>query len=334
MKRSLAILLTLLALFSAAHAESCRTFFAMDTVMTLRAEEASDDLLADCEAEVLRLEALLSATDPDSEISRLNRTGKAVLSRDTFGLLQFARDMGKRTGGALDVTLYPVVRAWGFTTGQTRVPGEAELELLLQRVDYRQITLHADGTAQLPEGVMVDLGSIAKGYASDAIADRLRQAGVQSALIDLGGNLYCLGTKADGSDWRVGIRSPLGDGHCAALSVQNCAVVTSGNYERSFTAADGTRYGHIFDPGTGCPVEGDLLSATVIGQEGALCDALSTALFVMGSTRATEYLACQSEVEAILLCEDGRILASAGLRETLRPMGEFEAWEIQWIEAE
>ena len=157
---------------------------------------------------------------------------------------------------------------------------------------------------------------------------------MQSALIDLGGNLYCLGTKADGSDWRVGIRSSLGDGYCAALSVRDRAVVTSGNYERSFIAADGTRYGHIFDPGTGCPVEGDLLSATVIGEEGALCDALSTALFIMGSDHATEYLASQSEVDAILLCVDGRILATEGLRETLHPMGEFEAWEIQWIEAE
>lgn len=334
MKRRFSMLLALLTLFSSACAETSRTFFAMDTVMTLWAADAPGALLEACEAEVMRLEALLSATDPDSEIYRLNSTGQAALSPDTMALLQFARDMGECTGGALDVTLYPIVRAWGFTTGGTRVPDAAELRQLLPLVDYRQIALHADGTALLPEGVMVDLGGVAKGYASDGIADQLRQAGVQSALIDLGGNLYCLGTKADGSDWRVGVRNPLGDGYCAALSVRDRAVVTSGNYERAFIAEDGTRYGHIFDPGTGYPVDGDLLSATIIGREGALCDALSTALFVMGSAQAAEYLKGQDEVEAILMCADGRILATAGLRETLRPMGEFEAWEIQWIEAE
>lgn len=318
-------------LAASACAEAARTFFGMDTAMTLRVWGGDDALLDDCAAEIARLEALFSTTDANSEIARLNAGETVSLSEDTLTLLAFALKMGEDTDGALDVTLYPVVRAWGFTTGEYRMPEEDELRALLEHVDYRSVRLE-EGAASLPEGTMVDLGSVAKGYASDKLAAMLRSRGIGTALIDLGGNIYCLGGKEDGSDWRVGVRDPLGDGYCAVLTLRDCAVITSGSYERYFETEDGVRYGHIFDPATGHPVDGGLLSVTVVGESGALCDALSTALFVMGADRAAEFLAGQDAVRAVLIEEDGTFLVSQGLQSQFELAQTFSERKIQWIE--
>ena len=285
------ILLTLLLVLTGAPslADASRTFFAMDTVMTVSSAEADGALLAACENEVHRLEQLLSVTDPDSEISRLNASGSAALSPDTEAVLSEALDLAALTGGALDVTLYPVVRAWGFTTGEYRVPEHAEITDLLERVDWRRVAL-ADSTASLPEGFMADLGAVAKGYASDRLASLLREGGVSSALIDLGGNICCVGSKPDGGAWRVGVRDPKGDGYVGAIQARDCAVITSGSYERYFTDENGTVYGHIFDPATGYPADSGLISVTVVGSSGLRCDGLSTALYVLGAERASTLL--------------------------------------------
>lgn len=332
MRKLLAATLCCLMLVAArACAEETRSFFAMDTAMRLRIWGGDAALADECVARVEQLEALLSVTAEDSEIARLNRAGRCELSDDTAALLRFALDMGEKTGGALDVTLYPVVRAWGFTTGAYRVPDADELNALLALVDYRAVEL--DGaSASLPAGAMADLGSVAKGYASDELAALLRGRGIAAALLDLGGNIYCLGGKEDGSDWRVGVRNPLGDGYCAVLALRDRAVITSGGYERYFEAEDGTRYSHIFDPATGRPVDNDLLSVTVVGESGALCDALSTALCVMGAERATAYLAGQREVGAVLMRRDEVFVVSASLRDAFAPAGAFAAWGVEWID--
>lgn len=333
MRRILAAALAYLLLAAPAYAcaEESRTFFAMDTAMSLRIW-GGDSALADaCVARIEQLEALFSPTAEDSEIARLNRYGACELSEPTSELLNFALDICEATGGALDVTLYPVVRAWGFTTGEYRVPDEAELSALLAHVDYRGVQLSA-GAASLEPGAMVDLGSVAKGYASDELAELLRAGGVTSALIDLGGNIYCLGGKADGSDWRIGVRDPFGEGYCAVLTRSDCAIVTSGSYERYFEAADGTRYGHIFDPSSGRPVENDLVSVTVTGESGALCDALSTALFVMGSERAAGFLSGRSDVSAILMRSDETFLVSRALAGSFAPAGAFDSWTVEWLD--
>lgn len=331
MKKTFLCLFLIFAVMLPARAEGGRTFFAMDTVMTISAPSASEKLLDLCEARIMELEALWATTDATSEVARLNRGETVALSKDTEALLGFALDMAAETGGALDITLYPVIRAWGFTTGAYRVPDEAEISRLLEHVGYEAVSFDPAGM-RLPEGMMIDLGSVAKGYASDVLAEMLRADGVDSALIDLGGNLYCLGGKPDGSDWRVGIRDPRGSGCIAAISARDCAVVTSGNYERYFDAPDGTRYGHIFDPATGTPVENGLLSVTVIGTSGRLCDALSTALFVMGPERSKEYLASHGEVSAILLRDDGSWIVSAALRDDFAPMGVYKGAGIEWID--
>ena len=326
--RKLILWMTAFLLMTSALAEPSLTFFAMDTVMTITAD-ADEAVLKDAETQVEALDALLSVTDPNSEIYALNRDGTAPVSADTEALLRFGIELGGRTGGALDITLYPVVRAWGFTTGEYRIPSAGELAELLPLVDYSSIVLK-DGTASLPEGAMVDLGSIAKGYASDKVVELLRKAGLRSALVDLGGNIWCLGAKPDGSSWHIGVRSPDGDGYCAVLAVQDRALVTSGSYERCFTDEQGHVYGHIFDPANGRPAESGLKSVTVVGGSGLLCDGLSTALYVMGPDAAEAWLLGQDEVEAVLIDGEG-FRVTAGLRDSFFPYGSYQGAVVRWI---
>ncbi|MBO4298463.1 MAG: FAD:protein FMN transferase [Clostridia bacterium] len=332
MRRIALFVFLLLLTTMAARADASHTFFAMDTVMTVTVPDANSALLPACEEEVRRLEALFSVTDGESEIARLNETGAAALSEETAAVLRFALDMGEKTGGALDVTLYPVVRAWGFTTGDYRVPGDDEIAALLENVDWGRVALDGND-ARLPEGAMVDLGAVVKGYASDRLAELLREGGAGSALIDLGGNIYCVGAKQNGSAWRIGIRDPKDEtGYVGALSVTDRAVVTSGSYERFFTAENGAVYGHIFDPATGRPADSGLVSATVVGESGMLCDALTTALYVLGAEKAGALLKTIDGVDAVLVDEDGAVWITRGLKDSFTPMGAYAWATIRYLD--
>ena len=154
-----------------------------------------------------------------------------------------------------------------------------------------------------------------------------------SGIIDLGGNVLCLGAKQGGSPWRVGIRDPRNTaGLAAILTVTDRAVVTSGSYERQFTADDGAVYGHIFDPATAKPADSGLISVSVIGKSGMVCDGLSTALYVMGREKAAVLLPTIVDIDAILIDEDGQIWATPGLKDSLTPQGGYAEREIQWME--
>lgn len=316
-RRLIGLVLTLLCLLAgctpAQTSPRESTFFAMDTVMSVTLYAGGDDALLDqARARVEELEGLLSVTRPDSEVFALNRDGSAVLSPDTAALLSGGLDLCRRTGGALDLSIYPVLRAWGFTTGSYRVPTQAELDELLSRVDYTQIALSEEDTASLPEGMELDLGSVAKGYTGDVLAALLAERGVTSALLDLGGNIQTVGAKPNGSPWRVAVRAPEGEGTVGVLSVTNQAVVTSGGYERYFES-EGVRYWHILDPKTGAPARSGLLSVTVVGDSGLTCDGLSTALFVMGLDGALDHWRTHRDFEAVFLSEDGSVTITAGL---------------------
>ncbi|MDE6591098.1 MAG: FAD:protein FMN transferase [Oscillospiraceae bacterium] len=290
----------------------------MDTVMTLRLYTGGDGALLDgAEAQVKALEGLLSVTDPGSEIYALNHDKTAELSPETAGLLGRALELCGRTGGALDVTVYPVLRAWGFTTGEYAVPGDEALAALLPLVDYTRVEL--DGTrAALPDGVEIDLGSVAKGYTGETLAAYLKENGVTSAMLDLGGNIQTVGGRPDGSPWRIGVRNPDGDGNVGVVTVTDQAVVTSGGYERYFEE-DGVRYWHILDPQTGTPARSGLASVTVVGDSGLVCDGLSTALFVMGLDGALAHWRQYRDFEAVFVSDDGSVTITAGLEGRFTP---------------
>lgn len=288
------------------------TIFAMDTVMdlTIYGDAA---VLDHAEERILHLESLFSVTDPASEIYTLDHTGACVLSEETGELLEQALALCGRTGGALDISIYPVVRAWGFTTGSYQIPSDEEISELLESVDYTKIQYDPiTKTAQLPDDMEIDLGSIAKGYTGDKLIELLRNSGVSSALINLGGNVQTLGSKPDGSPWRIAVRDPMGDGYIGILEAVDKAVITSGGYERYFEQ-DGEVYWHIIDPSTGQPAKNGLLSVTIVGDSGALCDALSTSLFVMGAEDAAAFWRSSDDFEAVFVDEGGNITITEGL---------------------
>ena len=295
--------------------EAENSFFAMNTYMTFTAYgEGAEDALVDARVRVEEVEALWSVTDEESEIYQANHSGgePVNVSEETAELVSFALEMAEKTDGALEPTIYPVLRAWGFTTDTKQVPSQEEINALLGDVGHEKITL--DGTLlTVPEGMELDLGAVGKGYAGDLAAEAVRARGIECAILSLGGNIQAVGSRPDGTDWRVGLRSPWEDGTLGVLRVSDQAVVTSGGYENYFEDEDGNVYWHILDPETGYPAKSGLLSVTIICPQGRMGDALSTALFVMGPQKAEEYWRENGDFEMILVTEEGEILITEGV---------------------
>ena len=294
-------------------------FFAMDTVMsvTVNGENAEEA----CEAavsEVNRLDALLSTGKESSEIAQVNDDGGGTLSEDAQILLKKAMELYEVSDGLFDISIYPVMELWGFTTGDYHVPAEKDLEEKLSLVDASGIRFDEE-TGEVSfkkEGMKIDFGGIAKGYTSTRLMDILREEGISSALVNLGGNVQALGSKPDGSKWKVGVQDPENNGDLLGiLSISDLAVITSGGYERYFEE-DGKTYHHIIDTRTGYPAEAGLLSVTIVMEDGTTADGLSTFLFAAGEEKAIEFWReNHGEFEMILCTDDGRILVTEGLRD-------------------
>lgn len=307
------------------------TFFAMDTMMDFTIYGESG-LIDQSESLIASLESLMSVTDANSELYAINQTGSGTLTGKASSLMEQALEICRRTDGALDLSIYPIVRAWGFTTGSYQVPDEETIQSLLPLVDYTQIQYDAAiGVVTLPEGMEIDLGSVAKGYAGQLVAQMLREHGVQSALLNLGGNVQTVGTKPDGSPWQIGIKDPQGEDAMMVLSVEDQAVVTSGGYERYFEQ-DGQTYWHIMDPSTGHPADSGLISVTIVGDEGVVCDGLSTALFVMGLEKAADLWAQSGDFEAVFVTASGEVYITEGLRDRFALTEQYADTPVSVIE--
>lgn len=321
-------LAVMLVLSGCARQESAlsRTLYAMDTVMTLSVYGTDKAALDAAERELLRLDALLDRHDESSAVSAFNAAAAdepIMLDGEVLLLLQKAADITAATDGAFDVTVAPLLDAWGFGGDAYRVPAEDELAALLPLVGASGLTL-TEASAAHADGVQIDLGGVAKGYAGARVRDVLLECGVTSASIDLGGDVCLLGTKTDGSAWRVAVRDPRNsDSFLGILTLEDCFVVTSGAYERGFEE-NGVRYHHIIDPITGYPAQSGLASVSVVCADGAQADALSTAVFVMGAQRA---LSLHQNAEALglapfellLVLSDGSVQLTAGLFDRFTP---------------
>ena len=309
--------------------------FAMDTYMTVTTYgEKCEEALQAAEDEINRLDALLSVGSADSEISQINANGSGELSDDTLTMVQQALNIWQTTGGAFDITVYPIMQAWGFTTGNYKVPSESELQTLLQTAGSEKLTL--DGaTLTLGEGQGIDLGGIAKGFTSARLMEIFAQYDLTAGLVSLGGNVQCYGTKPDGSLWRCGIQDPNDPENQNALlgilSVSDKAVITSGAYERNFTdAATGQFYHHIIDPATGAPAQSGLSSVTVVSADGTLADGLSTACYVMGLERSIDYWRTYGESEhfdLILMTDGGEVYVTAPIADHFT--SDYEVYVIE-----
>ena len=287
------------------------SFQAMDTVMSLTVY-GGEDTCQKLRERIEALDALFDATDQDSEIARLNTEKTASVSADTADLLRRSLMLCEQLDGAFDITVYPAVCAWGFTSGDYRVPNEGELAALAEAIDYRGVVLNGD-TVTIPEAAAVDLGAVAKGYAADVSAGILRNSGALAAVLNLGGTICLYGEKPDGSCFKVGVADPENPaGYFGYLSCDEAVVATSGGYERYFEQ-DGVRYIHILDPSTAKPVDNGVLSVTIVCQDGATADALSTALFVMGADKAATYYRQNDGFDFIILTDDGSLYITEGI---------------------
>lgn len=302
---------------SRAAEEASEEFFAMDTKMTVKVYgEGAPEAAREAKERLLALDALWSATREGSDIARLNGgAGEAIaLSPKTMRLLRMSEEVREETKGALDVTLLPLLKLWGFSGGVHRVPTAEEIEAARALTGAGKLKLdEAAGTARLEKSSSVELGAVAKGYAGELVATELKSRGVRSALLDLGGNIETVGTREDGTSWRVGLRNPFGGALLGTVEVADAAVVTSAIDQRFFTDAAGNRYWHILDPATGAPAASGLASATVVAKLGGRADALSTALFVMGAARAAAFWRERQDFEMVLVGMDGHVWITEGL---------------------
>lgn len=291
----------------------------MDTFIELSAFGSNRDAaLQAAKAEIERLNDMLSIGLEESEISRVNREGSGIVSPETAEMIREALVLYEETGGAFDLTVYPLMELWGFVSKDYHVPTQEELTATLARVGADRVSLGPEsGLVTLGEGQAIDLGGIAKGFASQRLMELFREHDVTSAIVSLGGNVQCLGTKPDGSAWRIGVKDPFhpDTGLSAIVQIVDKAVITSGGYERFFVDEEtGVTYRHIVDPATGYPAETGLTSVSIVTADGMLGDGLSTALYILGLDRASDFWREHSgEFDAIFIDSEGEIYITAGL---------------------
>ena len=293
--KKIAMIMALLLLLAgcAAHNPEGRTVYAMDTVMDLTVWGEDQAVAADALQLLIReLEERWSATDSESVLSQMNED-EAVLNWEDRAFLEQVEALHQRTDGAFDPMLHNAVSQWGFMDGQYRVPSQKELEAALAEKKW-------------------NLGAVVKGYTGRRAVQLLQTMNVDRAILNLGGNVQTYGQKADGTPWIIGIQNPRGGNYVGTVSVSGTmAVVTSGDYQRYFEK-DGVRYHHILNPETGMPAENGLASVTVICKDGVVADALSTAMYVMGLERASEFWAESDDFEAVFIDREGKIYATEG----------------------
>lgn len=294
--------------------------FAMDTYMTVTCYgERCEEAVEAAEHEIRRLDDLLSVGSADSEVSAVNRDGTGTLSEDTAEMVAEALSLYDTTGGAFDITVYPLMELWGFTTGDFAVPDAAALADVLANSGSDKVTLDGDAVT-LSEGQGIDLGGIAKGFTSARLMEIFKEYDLVSGVVSLGGNVQCYGTKPDGSLWRCGIQDPNhpdSDSYLGVLSLADKAVITSGAYERYFVdETTGETYHHILDPKTGYPANNGLLSVSVVSANGMLADGLSTACYVMGLEQSIDYWRTYgSDFDLILMDEAGEVYVTEPIAE-------------------
>ena len=319
-----AVLLSLCCLFSLCSCNSDipvkREFFAMDTYMSIRLYGQSASLLASgIEAQAQFIDAILSVSDENSDVYKINHAGGKAVSVDSRlpSLIEESKALCEDLSGSLDISLYPVLSAWGFTTQDYRVPSKDEIDGLLEKVDHRLIDCDEENnTVTVPDGMMLDFGAVAKGYLADLAAKELEGSDSVSGILNFGGTILPWGKKNGAELWTVGIGDPKNPSMIfATLSLSETVISTSGGYERYFIGEDGRTYIHIIDPKTGYPVDNGVLSVTVVCESGIAADALSTALFVMGEEEAARFYENNTKYnfDFVILKEDNTLLLTEGI---------------------
>jgi thiamine biosynthesis lipoprotein len=293
------------------------TRFMMDTYVSVSVagpKEISSkaaDLALDRMQEI---DVKFNALNPKSPLYAFNHKNEPITDPEIIGLIRAGLEVSKKSGGAFDMTVAPLIELWGFNSKEYYVPEEAQIKDCLKSVGYEHLWCTNGKLEKDSGGVKIDLGGIGKGYALSEAVKVLKAQGITSALIDAGGDVYTLGKKGK-KLWRVGIKNPRGNDIIGYVEAEDLAVVGSGDYERFFIK-DGKRYHHIFDPKTGYPTEG-VAGVTLLYPDPVLAQAWAKIPFVLGPKKGLELLEKIPGMEAIIITASGEKLYSAGLTHTL-----------------
>lgn len=298
--------------------------FMLNTFVTITIYDSQDtDLLDNSLALCREYENKLSRTMETSEVAKMNhRSPKAdtvAVSEDTAGLIQKGLEYSRLSGGAFDITIEPVSSLWDFSSGTGVVPDAQALKRAAGQVDYHQVSVEGNQVSFRSPETKIELGAIAKGYIADRIKDYLEDQGVKSAVINLGGNVLCIGEKPDGSPFKIGLQKPFRDRNetIAVLNIRDQSMVTSGIYERCFEQ-DGKFYHHILNPEDGYPYDNGLISVTIVSPKSVDGDGLSTACFSMGLEKGMALLDQIPDTYGYFVTEDYQIHYSQGAKELLQ----------------
>ncbi|MDD5686537.1 MAG: FAD:protein FMN transferase [Elusimicrobia bacterium] len=293
-----------------------QTRFLMDTYCAIQVP-GNTEVLKIIDKALDRIEEIdrkFNALNPKSPIYEFNNNDVPISDPEIVGLIKICQQVSEQSNGSFDITVYPLVKLWGFYDKDMHVPAAKDIAECLKKIGYKNLLIKDGKLIKIKKYIKIDLGAIAKGYAVEEALKVLKNAGVKSALIDAGGDIYAIGKLKD-KPWKVGVRNPRGEGVMGILEVSELSMATSGDYERFFEK-DGVRYHHILDPKTGYPARG-LMSVTVISPNPTLADAWSTALFVIGE-KGMDIVEKTSIAEAIMVTTENKILYSSGLKENLK----------------
>ncbi len=274
-------------------------------------------------AELKKVDDALSMFNNESVISKINRN-ESFLTNDMFDeVFLLAQKVAADTDGAFDITVAPLVNAWGFGFKTDALPNAHSVDSLLQLVDYRNVSLTKGRIAKKLPGIMLDCSAIAKGYGCDIVARLLERKGVRNYMVEIGGEVVAHGISEKRVPWKIGVTKPTDDSLNVekelqtVLNVKNMAMATSGNY-RNFYYRGGRKYAHTIDPHTGYPVQHNLLSATVLAKTCAEADAYATSFMVMGMEKAKALLERHSELMAYLIYIDAKGMLQVWFSPTLK----------------
>lgn len=288
------------------------TSIKLNTVIKITIYDSSDTQLLQNSLDLCdKYENILSRTKESSELYQLNhgmlpKTGNSFhLSEECADVISKGLEYSHLSDGAFDITIGPVSSLWDFQSADKQVPSDSEIQSALPKVDYTSISLEGQDFRFLKDGMALDLGAISKGYIADKIKEYLISEVVTSAIIDLGGNVLCIGSHPDGTPFEAGIQKPFAERNETILTipVEDCSLVTSGVYERYFEQ-NGKLYHHLLNPSTGYPYDNGLLSVTILSDKSVDGDGLSTACFALGLEKGLALINSLPDTEAVFITDD------------------------------
>lgn len=329
MKRISIILLIILILVSGCSKKEPikKSDFLLNTVVSVTIYDKPDEKILDkVFNEIKNIEDKMSLHRQNSEVVKINKMAgkKAVkVSKETLDVIKKGIYFSKLTNGRFDITIGPLVSLWNIGSGNKNIPSKEEIEKKLSLINYKDVSINSEKREVYlkRKNMKIDLGGIAKGYVADRVKEILKDENVESAIINLGGNIYILGKKLNGEKFKIGIQDPNDDKNkpLGYVKVSNKSVVTSGIYERYFEKKD-KRYHHILDINSGYPVRNNLAGLSIISDESIDGDGLSTSIFILGLDEGLEKINSLENIEAIFITRDNKIYLSKGIKKKFNLM--------------